>query len=234
MIVEICANSFESAMAAQEGGAHRIELCTNLSVGGLTPSYELIENVMKEITIPVHVLIRPRKGDFMYSETEVNEMIKSIKLFNKIGCKGVVSGILNLENKIDLIATQQLIKASKGMDFTFHRAFDCVDNAMESLIALMNLKITRLLSSGQKQTALEGVSLLTKMNKTSKGKIEIMPGSGINTTNAAIFKKAGFESIHTSAMIKPKGADSKTSFFEGGFDGVSDIKTIQEIMSLVS
>ncbi len=234
MIVEICANSYESAMAAQKGGAHRIELCTNLSVGGLTPSCELIENVIKEIAIPVHVLIRPRKGDFMYSETEISEMIKSIRFCKKTGCKGVVSGVLNLENKIDINATKQLINASKGIDFTFHRAFDCVDNALESLKQLMSLKIKRLLSSGQKQTALEGISLLTKMNAISSGRIEIMPGSGINTTNAAVFKNAGFESIHTSAMIKPNGTEGKTSFFEGGYNGVSDIKTIHEIVSLVS
>lgn len=234
MIVEICANSFESVLAATKGGAHRIELCTNLSVGGLSPSYELIEKVIKEFTIPVHVLIRPRKGDFIYSEAEVSKMIKSIIICNKLGCKGIVSGALTAENKIDFKTVQQLINASKGMDFTFHRAFDCVENAMDSLKQLMKLKINRLLSSGQKQTALEGISLLTRMKAFSNGKIEIMPGSGINTTNATNFKKAGFDSIHLSAMVKPKTIGSNTSFFEGGFDGVSDLKTILKIVSLVS
>ena len=99
---------------------------------------------------------------------------------------------------------------------------------------LINLKITRLLSSGRRQTALEGISLLTKVNALAKGRIEIMPGSGINTTNAKLFKKAGFNSIHLSAIVKPKSTKPKTSFFEGGFDGVSDLKTISEIVSLVS
>ena len=234
MIVEICSNSFESVLAATKGGAHRIELCTNLSVGGLTPSFELIEKVMKEIEIPVHVLIRPRKGNFIYSEAEVSEMIKSITFCNKMGCKGIVSGALTSENKIDVNTVQHLMNASKGMDFTFHRAFDCLDNAMDSLKQLMNLKITRLLSSGQKQTALEGITLLTKLNTLSKGRIEIMPGSGINTTNAKLFKKAGFNSIHLSAIAKPKTTKKKTSFFEGGFNGISDLKTISEIVSLVS
>ena len=232
MIVEICANSFKSALAAQEGGAHRIELCTNLSVGGLTPSYELIEKVMKEIKIPVHILIRPRKGNFCFSKEKITQMTRDIEFCKKLGCEGVVSGVLNPDNKIDLKATQQLINASKGMDFTFHRAFDCVENPLESLEQLMKLNIKRLLSSGQRQTAFKGLSLLTKMNVISKGRIKIMPGSGINTTNIASFVKAEFDSVHLSAILKEK--DGKTSFFEGGFDGVSDKKTIEEIVSLVS
>jgi len=234
MKVEICTNSYDSVVAAVKGGAHRIELCSNLSVGGLTPSYELIEKVIKDFSIPVHVLIRPRKGDFIYSKKEVTEIIKTITFCNKIGCKGVVSGALTPENTIDINITKQLIYASKGMDFTFHRAFDCVDNAMDSLKQLIHLKISRLLSSGQKLTALEGVSLLSKMKAFSNGRIEIMPGSGINLTNATRFYKAGFDSIHLSAIVKPKETITNTSFFEGGFDGVSDFNTILKIVSLVS
>ncbi len=234
MVVEICANSFESALAAQEGGAHRIELCTNLSVGGLTPSYELIEKVVKEISIPIHVLIRPRKGDFYYTTTEINEMIKDIEFCKKSGCKGVVSGVLTLGNNIDINATQQLIKAANGMNFTFYRAFDCVENAIESLKQLMELKIKRVLSSGQKQTAIEGIYLLNEMKSVSNNKIEIMPGSGINTQNVMAFKDAGFKSIHLSATIKPKTTMVKNSFFESDYEGVSDKNTIQKIVSLVT
>ncbi len=232
MIVEICANSFESALAAEKGGAHRIELCTQLAVGGLTPSHQLIEKVIADLNLPVHVLIRPRKGDFCYLEAELNTMINDIEFCKKIGCEGVVSGVLTSENKINIAATKRLINASKGMDFTFHRAFDCTENAIESLEQLIDLKIKRVLSSGQKKTALEGISLLNEMNKISNGKIEIMPGSGINIDNVCSFKDNGFMSIHSSATLQQK--EISTSFFEGGTESVSDLKTIKKIRELVS
>lgn len=232
MIIEICANSFESAKAAAEGGAHRIELCTQLAVGGLTPSHQLIEKVITELNIPVHALIRPRKGNFCYTEEEIITMINDIKFCKNAGCQGVVSGALTPENKIDIAATKRLINASKGLDFTFHRAFDCTDNAFESLEILKSLKIKRILSSGQKSTAFDGLSLLKELNQLSQGKIEIMPGSGINLKNAERFKKNGFKSIHLSATNQQK--TSSSSFFEGGAEGVSDVNTIRKIIELVT
>ena len=232
MIVEICANSFESALAAEKGGAHRMELCTQLALGGITPSHQLIKKVITELSIPVHVLIRPRKGDFCYSEPEINTMISDIEFCKKTGCQGVVSGVLTSENRINIVATKRLINAAKGMDFTFHRAFDCTENAIESLEQLIDIKIKRVLSSGQKQSAFEGISLLKVMNKLSNGKIEIMPGSGINIENARDFKDQGFSSIHLSATLQQK--EKSISFFEGGTEGVSDLKTIKRIIELVS
>ncbi len=173
MIVEICANSFESALAAEKGGAHRIELCTQLAFGGLTPSHQLIKKVIAQLNIPVHVLIRPRKGSFYYTEFELNKMISTINFCKNTGCQGVVSGVLTSGNRINISATKQLINAAKGMDFTFHRAFDCTENAIESLEQLIDLKIKRVLSSGQKQTAYNGLSLLKEMNKLSNGKLKL-------------------------------------------------------------
>ena len=232
MIVEICANSFESALAAEKGGAHRIELCTQLAFGGLTPSHQLIKKVIAELNIPVHVLIRPRKGSFCYTEFELNKMISTINFCKNTGCQGVVSGVLTSENRINISATKRLINAAKEMDFTFHRAFDCTENAIESLEQLIDLKIKRVLSSGQKQTAYEGLSLLNKMNILSNGKIEIMPGSGINTKNARCFKDQGFCSIHLSATLQQK--EKHPSFFEGGTESISDLKTIKKIIELVA
>ncbi len=232
MIVEICANSFESAMAAQNGGADRIELCTQLAVGGLTPSHHLIKKVMSELSIPVHVLIRPRKGNFCYSKEELNIMKNDIEFCKNIACSGVVSGVLQSDLTIDLIATKQLIEAANGIDFTFHRAFDCVKDPLVSLENLIDLKIKRVLSSGLKSSAREGISLLSEMNKIANKQIEIMPGSGINLDNVLQFKNKGFTSIHLSAtkQLKKKSA----SFFEGGTELVSNEKTIRKIMSLIS
>ncbi len=199
MIVEICANSFESAVAAQRGGADRIELCTQLAVGGLTPSRHLIKKVVSKLSIPIHVLIRPRKGDFCYSKEELNIMKNDIEFCKYLGCSGVVSGVLRSDLTIDLIAIKQLIEAADGLDFTFHRAFDCVKDPLVSLENLIDLKIKRVLSSGLKPSAIEGISLLSDMNKLANQQIEIMPGSGINLGNVLRFKNKGFTSIHLSA-----------------------------------
>jgi copper homeostasis protein len=232
MIVEICANSFESALAAQNGGADRIELCTQLAVGGLTPSHQLIKKVISELSIPVHILIRPRKGNFCYSKEELNIMKNDIEFCKNIGCSGVVSGVLQSDLTINLIATKELIEAANGIDFTFHRAFDCVKDSLISLENLIDLKIKRVLSSGLKPSAIEGISLLSEMNKIANQQIEIMPGSGINLDNVLQFKNKGFTSIHLSATQQPE--KKSASFFEGRTEGVSDEKTIRKIMSLVS
>ena len=162
MIVEICANSFESAIAAQNGGANRIELCTQLAVGGLTPTHQLIKKVMPELSIPVHVLVRPRKGNFCYSKEELNIMKNDIEFCKSIGCSGVVSGILKSDLTIDLIATKQLIEVANGIDFTFHRAFDCVKDPLKSLKHLIDLKVKRVLSSELKPNAIIGTSSLRR------------------------------------------------------------------------
>lgn len=201
MILEICAPSFESALAAQNGGAHRIELCSELSVGGLTPSFGLLENVLSEVTIPVYVLIRPRSGNFTYSKFEVEVMLKDIQQAANMGVKGIVSGALTSENEIDKNVTLQLLEASEKMDFTFHRAFDWCTKPFESLKLLEDLQIKRVLTSGQQPSAIEGLELLKDLKSVSKS-IKIMPGGGINAENVIPFKEAGFSEIHASASHK--------------------------------
>lgn len=241
MIIEICANSFESAHVAQLAGARRIELCTELSVGGLTPSHGLIEKVVSGLNIPTHVLIRPRSGNFTYSEEEFDVMLRDIAFCKKMGCAGIVSGFLTSKNKIDSNKTKQLIDASTGMEFTFHRAFDWVENPPSELQKLMDLKVNRLLSSGQKPTAIEGISLLKELQYLSKGKLEIMPGGGINMENALNFKEAGFKSIHLSATTKmqilnqkPKVSMHSDAFFEEGIVATSNKETIKKIKALLA
>jgi copper homeostasis protein len=233
MIVEICANSFESARIARECGANRIELCTELSVGGLTPSHGLIEKVVAQLDIPVHVLIRPRSGNFVYSEAEVDVMLRDIALCKELGCAGIVSGVLTSENTIDKNATRVLVDASEGMEFTFHRAFD-LTTGTEYLDTLLELGVTRLLSSGLKPTAIEGIEFLKKLKAISEGKIQIMPGSGINSTNALEFKKAGFEMIHFSAIKKQLKSNTESLAFGSENIGTSDPKEILKIIELLS
>lgn len=234
MIIEICANSFASAQAAQAGGASRIELCKNLSAGGLTPSHALIEKVIEKLSIPVHALIRPRSGDFVYSKRELDAMLRTISFCKKIGCAGVVSGVLTSENTIDSIATKQLIEAATGMEFTFHRAFDCIVDPMESVPLLIKLGVSRLLSSGQQNKAIDGIDMLSKIRFLSKNQLEIMPGSGITSENALAFKTAGFGAIHFSATKKINTTKVPASLFSNEVIGTSDEVEIRRIIKILS
>ena len=184
MLIEICANGLESARNAQTGGADRIELCTQLAVGGLTPSREELFDVLKTVKLDIHVLIRPRKGNFVYSTEELETMIADIGYCKEIGCHGVVSGVLTSEGDIDLIATKRLIDAAKGIDFTFHRAFDECNEPKKEIENLIDIGVTRLLSSGQEHTAIDGLNLLKQLKGIAGNRLEIMPGSGINVDNA--------------------------------------------------
>lgn len=241
MILEICANSFESALAAQQAGGDRIELCSELSVGGLTPSFGLLEKVLVELTIPVHVLIRPRSGNFTYSEAELDVMLRDIETCKELGCDGIVSGALTSAFEIDLEVTKLLRAASGHMEFTFHRAFDWVNNPEEALGQLINLNVTRLLSSGQNPSAIEGIKLLKELQNSAFGKIQLMPGGGIDVTNCLSFKEAGFEMLHFSATKKvqllkkaPKVSMQSYALFEEGIVATSSEETIRKIIALVS
>lgn len=235
MLVEICANSYESAMNAEKAGANRIELCSELAVGGITPSYGLLKKVMNEISIPVHVLIRPRSGDFTYSDDEFHIMKENIEMCKEMGCTGIVSGILNHNMSMDLERTEELIQLSETMSFTFHRAFDWVINPKESLLALEKIGVTSVLTSGQEESADNGIELLKELHKLTN--IKIMPGGGINADNVHLFKEAGFEEIHFSATKRkqtieiPKISMNSLKHFEETQIAHSDIDTIKNIIS---
>lgn len=214
MIFEVCANSYESAINAEKGGAHRIELCENLSVGGLTPNFDLAKKVISELNIPVFILIRPRKGDFNYSHEEFEQIKKDIILFKKIGCKGIVSGILTKDKKLDIIKTKELIKLSRPLEFTFHRAFDEVLNPINVLHQLIKLRADRILTSGQKKTAIDGIELIKKLINISNNTIKIMPGSGINSTNILEINKLNINEIHGSFSKSSKNNKKLSDFNE--------------------
>ena len=231
MKLEICANSYQSALNAQKSGADRIELCSELSIGGITPSYGLLKKVSEEITIPVNVLIRPRSGNFCYSNDEFLVMKENIKLCKELGFNGIVSGVLNADNSIDIIRTKELIELSKPLPFTFHRAFDCVKNPFKALQQLINLKVDTVLTSGLQEKAENGIELLIELQKLAKNHLIILPGSGINSKNTKLFKEAGFKEIHTS--VSKIINEEKNIFFENTPQTVSDIKTMKEILKKI-
>jgi len=239
MIVEICANSYESALNAKKAGADRIELCTELAVGGITPSYGLIEKVREEIAIPVHVLIRPRSGDFTYSDAEFDIMKSDIELCKKLGCNGIVSGILNSDFTIDLKRTKELVDLAKPLSFTFHRAFDWVTDPFKALAQLVDLEIDRILSSGQETNAVKGIFLLEQLQKQAGNRLTILPGGGINKGIILKFKEASFKEVHFSATalhqtIKtPRISMNSARFFDETRVAISNTDTIKEMTNLV-
>lgn len=199
MLLEICANSYESAINASTAGAHRIELCSELAIGGITPSYGLLKKVMEELEIPVQVLIRPRSGDFTYSRSEFDIMKANIELCKQLGCAGIVSGVLLQDQTIDAVRTKELIDLAKPLNFTFHRAFDWTPDPIEAILQLAVLGVDRVLTSGQAQSAEKGILLLQELQEIVENELIVMPGGGINPSNVYLFKESGFQEIHASA-----------------------------------
>ncbi|MDG1529700.1 MAG: copper homeostasis protein CutC [Polaribacter sp.] len=239
MLIEICANSYQSAINAEKAGANRIELCSELAVGGITPSYGLLKKVTKELTIPIHVLIRPRSGDFTFSDDEFNIMKENILLCKELGVKGIVSGVLHLDSSIDMERTKELVAISKPMNFTFHRAFDWVQNPIEDIIKLDEIGIVRILTSGQENTAEKGLQNLIAFQKVAS-KITIMPGGGINKNNINLFQENGFTEVHLSAssqiktIEKPTISMNSNKHFDETQISTSDVQKIKNCIEITS
>lgn len=205
--IEICANSVASCLEAQKGGAHRIELCAGIPEGGTTPSYGEIALARKLLNIQLNVIIRPRGGDFLYSDIEHQTMLHDIEMAKRLGVDGVVVGCLTADGEIDVERNKELIDAAKGMSVTFHRAFDMCKDPFKSLELIISLGCDRILSSGQQPTAVEGMVLLKQLIKKADNRIIVMPGSGINEQNiASIALKTNAKEFHFSAResIKSK------------------------------
>lgn len=198
--VEICIDSVSSAVAAEKGGADRVELCANLTQGGTTPSSGMMKTVKAAVSIPVHVIIRPRGGDFLYSQEEVAVMLADIRTAGELGISGVVIGALTPEGDIDLSSVADMVKAAKGMSITFHRAFDMCRDPHRGIGQLIEMGIDRILTSGQQPSAEKGIPLLRELNRQYGQKISIMPGAGIRAFNARnLITETGVKEIHASA-----------------------------------
>lgn len=198
--LEICANSVASCVEAQKGGAYRVELCAAIPEGGTTPSYGDISLARELLDIQLNVIIRPRGGDFLYSEIEHKIMLKDIGIARQLGVDGIVIGCLTAEGEVDMERNKALIDAADGMSVTFHRAFDMCRNPFESLERIISLGCDRILTSGQQQQAEQGVPLLKELVQRAGDRIIIMPGSGINAANIALIaKETGAKEFHLSA-----------------------------------
>lgn len=198
--IEICANSVQSCIAAQIGGADRVELCAGIPEGGTTPSFGMIRMARESISIGLNVIIRPRGGDFLYSADEVKTMLYDIEMAGKAGADGLVFGVLTPDGDIDMDVLSVLMKASDGLPVTFHRAFDHTKNPLEAMHKITDAGCCRILSSGCRPTAYEGAEILNMLVREAGDSISVMPGCGINASNIPyIASVTGASEFHFSA-----------------------------------
>jgi copper homeostasis protein len=214
-MLEIATSDFETTKSAVIGGADRIELCANLSEGGTTPSYGTIFQCRETFDVLLYPIIRPRGGDFLYSDSEYDVMLHDVKLCKQLGCDGVVIGLLNSDGTIDLKRTAALVDIAYPMGVTFHRAFDRCREPFEALEQLIQIGCERILTSGQKPFAPEGIELIRLLNEKSDHRIAIMPGSGVRKENIKMLAEVtGCAEFHSSLRGKAK---SKMEFTHSAF-----------------
>ncbi len=219
MRVEICVDSPGGAFAAQRGGAARVELCDNLLEGGTTPSAGAIAVARRGLKIRLHVLIRPRGGDFLYTEDEMEVMRTDVRTAKELGADGVVIGCLKADGSVDTARTAELIQLARPMSITFHRAFDMCSQPQAALEELIRLGVERVLTSGQEATCLEGLDFLAALQNQAAGRIIVMPGGGITPRNVRrIVEATGVSEVHLSARaaVESKMAHRNSRVFMGG------------------
>lgn len=203
-LIEGCVDSYTSCMAAFRGGADRLELCANLAIGGTTPSLSLFQQVQRDCPIPVNVLIRPRFGDFLYTEAEVEEMQMEISRFREMGANGVVIGALTPEGELDGKKMRRLMDCAKGMEVTLHRAFDMARDPLAALEEAVRLGCRTILTSGQAKSAAEGKEVLRQLSLRAAGRISIMAGCGVKKENIQeIYNGTGIRTFHTTGRKGP-------------------------------
>ncbi len=204
MKIEICAYSLESCLNAQQAGAARVELCGGLGEGGTTPSAGMIAAVRENIQIDLYVMIRPRGGDFVYDESEMEVMRRDIDIAKSLGANGVVLGVLLPSGEVDVARTRELVQYARPLGVTFHRAFDLTPDPLTALEAVISTGAERILTSGQKPAAPQATTLLAKLVQQTAGRIEIMAGGGVSAASALSLAAVGVDALHlTGKAFRP-------------------------------
>lgn len=241
-LLEICVDSVESAMAAQAGGAARVELCDNLVEGGTTPSAGTIEQARKRLKIAMNVIIRPRGGDFDYTDIEFEVMRRDVEIAKELGADGVVIGILKPNGTVDKKRTKHLIDLARPMSVTFHRAFDMTRNPFEALETLVELGADRVLTTGQEATVVEGAELIAKLVKRAGNRIIVMPGGANEATLARVARITRAKEFHMTAFSQVESAmtyRNLRAFMGGEFRppeysrNVTDPKRVRQLLRAV-
>jgi copper homeostasis protein len=239
-IIEIATTDYISTLNAVEGGADRIELCSALSEGGTTPSYGLIKICKEKFSTPIFPIIRPRSGDFLYSDEEFQIMLNDILVARQFGCEGVVLGLLNEDGGIDVERTSRLVEAAYPMEVSFHRAFDRCKEPFEAMEQLIAIGCQRILTSGQKPAAPDGAELIAALIRSANERIIIMPGSGVRKENIrSLYDQTGATEFHSSLrsrsrsnmnFIHPAFVQSEESYFNPSIDP-NEVKALKEALA---
>jgi copper homeostasis protein len=209
-VLEVCVESVDRAIAAERGGAHRIELCSDLSSGGITPSAGLMQVARQSLRIPIHILVRPRAGDFVYSDREFEVMKRDIDTARRLGMDGVVLGLLDGSSQVDVQRTAQLVKAAHPLPVTFHRAFDLCRDMRSALEAVIQTGSARVLTSGGKTRAMEGLGPLSRLVGEAGTRIVVMPGGGIAAEDVTrVLQQTSAHEIHTSLRVPNVASDKE-------------------------
>lgn len=245
-ILEVCVDSYKSAFNAFKGGANRIELCSNLIIGGTTPSLELFKKIKKDFDIKINVLIRPRFGDFLYTDEEFDIIKNEVKVFKENGANGIVFGALKFNGELDIEKIKEILEICNGIDFTLHRAFDVCENPIKALQQAIDLKINTILTSGQENNCVLGKRLIKELVEKANGKIDILIGAGVSPNNIeemVNFTKS--KSFHLSGKIeKDSLMQYRKENVNMGLKGLSEytiwetsvenIKKVKEVLEKIS
>lgn len=239
-IIEIATSDFTTTQSAVEGGVDRIELCANLAEGGTTPSYGQLKKCREAFTVSLYPIIRPRGGDFLFTEEEFEIMMHDVRLCKELTCDGIVIGLLNADGTIDIKRTAKLVVAAYPLGVTFHRAFDRCRDPFEALEQLIEMGCERILTSGQQPAAPDGVELIAQLNKAADERIIIMPGSGVRKENIKMLaEKTGCMEFHSSLrgkinskmeFIHPAFADSAESYKNNYIDA-NEVRELKDCVA---
>lgn len=233
-LLECCVDSVQSARCAVHGGADRLELCANLIIGGTTPTLSLYEQIRTFTDIPIHILFRPRFGDFLYTEDELKILEGDIRLFRKAGAQGAVIGCLTPDGRLDLTAIDRLVAAARGgnergMSVTLHRAFDMCSDPLQALSEARSLGVNTILTSGQAASAAEGIPLLNRLLQEADGEITILAGAGINAASVPVLlDRTSLSAYHMSGkLVLPSGMRYRNPRVSMGLPGISEYEIWQ-------
>lgn len=223
-LLECATDSVESALAAEAGGADRLELCANLIIGGTTPTLALYDEVRSHSDIPLFILIRPRFGDFLYTDYEANVICREIEMFQKAGAEGVVIGSLNKDGSLNAEHMKRFIDSAKDMSVTLHRAFDMCADPFETLKQAKELGVNTILTSGQAPSSLEGIDLYEKLIEKANGEISILAGGGIKaSTIEKLLKQTSLTAFHMSGkIVVESGMEFRNPAVSMGLPGISE------------
>ncbi|CAK9809311.1 Copper homeostasis protein cutC homolog [Anthophora quadrimaculata] len=236
--MEICIDSVESARNAIEGGATRLEVCSVLTEGGLTPTFGFLQKIKNLSPVPIYAMLRARPGNFVYTTEDMEIMLEDLRIFKNHGVDGFVFGALTSDNRIHVEFCKEILRAARPLPVTFHRAFDEVDDPFESMKIIIDLGFERILTSGQRDTAEDGLDLIKKLVQMAEDKIIVMPGSGITKENILKIKiTSGAKEFHASAkkkMLTPDGVNRvKIGTLKETCIMMTDRKLVEEMVEII-